>query len=61
MFRKAVVRVMPLMQRNAAVNKIPIMALQTRMLSSFEGVQRGASKLGKALEKEIKYENDNYT
>jgi len=54
---------MPLATRVAATNKVPVMALmqQIRSFSSFEAVQRGATKLGKALEKEIKYENDNYT
>ncbi len=54
---------MPLVTRVAAANKMPIMALmqQARCFSSFEAVQRGATKLGKALDKEIKYENDNYT
>jgi len=45
-------------------SKTPVMALcanQARLFSSFEAVSRGANKLSKALEKEIKYENENYT
>ena len=34
---------------------------QTRLFSNFSQVNSGANKLTKALEKEIKYENDNYT
>jgi complement component 1 Q subcomponent-binding protein, mitochondrial len=44
--------------------RTPVMALcanQARFFSSFEAVSRGAAKLGKALEKEVKYENENYT
>lgn len=45
-----------------AFSRVPLAACaQTRMFSSFESVQRGAAKLSKSLEKEIKYENDNYT
>ena len=31
------------------------------MFASFAGVEKGIQKLNKALEKELKYENDNYT
>jgi hypothetical protein len=35
--------------------------LHSRMFASFAGVEKGIQKLTKALEKEIKYENENYT
>lgn len=34
---------------------------QFRMFAGFSSVEKGMQKLSKALEKEIKYENDNYT
>ena len=38
------------------------MATQSvRMFSGLDQISSGASKLGKALEKEVKYENENYT
>ena len=33
---------------------------QSRMFASYAGVEKGIQKLSKALEKEIKYENENY-
>ena len=35
--------------------------VQSRMFASFAGVEKGIQKLTKALDKEIKYENENYT
>lgn len=48
---------MPLATQMVAMNNV------SRRLfnSNFEQVSRGAQKLAKALDKEIKYENDNYT
>ena len=34
---------------------------QSRMFASFAGAEKGIQKLSKSLEKEIKYENENYT
>ena len=31
------------------------------MFSNYAGIERGIQKINKALEKEIKYENENYT
>lgn len=46
----------------AARQMTPLAAIcASRGFSSFEGVSRGAAKLNKALEKELKYENENYT
>jgi complement component 1 Q subcomponent-binding protein len=63
MFKNASLKLMPMVTRTMAANKMPLMAVmqQARCFSSFEAVQRGATKLGKALDKEVKYENDNYT
>lgn len=33
----------------------------SRMFTTYAGIERGIQKLNKALEKEIKYENENYT
>jgi len=47
--------------RLAMVNKTVLMAASTRCFSSIELVSRSGAKLAKALENEIKYENDNYS
>ena len=57
----ALKRVAPLAVRTSKTPLMALCAAQGRFFSSFEAVSRGAAKLGKALEKEIKYENDNYT
>ena len=44
-----------------AVNKTGLLVASTRFFSSIEQVNRAGAKLAKALEKEIKYETDNYT
>ena len=61
MLAKRLTSSMPMATRMFASNKSAIFALSSRTFSSFEQVSRGAAKLGKALEKEIKYENENYT
>ena len=38
-----------------------LMASHARQFSSFEMIERSQAKLTKALESEIKYENENYT
>jgi hypothetical protein len=44
------------------VARTPLMAVtMARPFSSVEMVSRSGAKLAKALEKEIKYENENYT
>ena len=45
-----------------AVQKQSLMAMPAaRSFSSFEMIERSTAKLNKALESEIKYENENYT
>ena len=47
---------------NATQRSAMIMSqYQSRMFASFAGVEKGTQKLTKALEKEIKYETENYT
>lgn len=50
-----------LTQRLLAVNKCALLASSTRCFASIEQINRGGNKLASALDKEIKYENDNYT
>lgn len=45
----------------SSVNFAAIAVQAQRPFSSFSQVSSGASKLSKALEKEIKYENENYS
>jgi len=41
---------------------VPAMvSMPMRPFSDFSAINSGAAKLGKALEKEIKYENENYS
>ena len=40
--------------------QLGVVAAQQRLFSSVEMVARSGAKLQKALEKELKYENDNY-
>jgi hypothetical protein len=47
--------------RMIAINKSALLAASTRCFSSIELINRSGQKLAKSLEKEIKYENDNYT
>lgn len=61
MFVKKVVSALPLTARMCAVNKTALLAASTRCFSSIELVSRSGTKLAKSLEKEIKYENDNYS
>merc|ERR1740117_1759497 len=46
--------------RLAAVKQVSLVASQQRLFSSVEMVARSGAKLVKALDKEMKYENDNY-
>ncbi len=46
--------------RMCAVNKTALIAATCRSFGSLELVSRSGAKLAKSLEKEIKYENDNY-
>ena len=46
--------------RLCVAKQTALMALQNRSFSSVEMVSRAGAKLTKALDKEIKYENDNY-
>jgi complement component 1 Q subcomponent-binding protein len=46
--------------RMCAVNKTALIAATRRSFASLELVTRSGAKLAKSLEKEIKYENDNY-
>lgn len=43
------------------MNKTALIAAATRGFSSVELVSRSGAKLSKALDNEIKYENDNYS
>ena len=61
MFAKRVASQISIASRLVAVNKTAVLALGARSFSSFEQVSRASAKLAKALEKEIKYENENYT
>jgi hypothetical protein len=46
--------------RLAAIKQVSLVASQQRLFSSVEMVARSGAKLVKALDKEMKYENDNY-
>ena len=55
-------KVQPKTQMMFAAQRSMLMASQTnRYFSSFEMIERSTQKLNKALESEIKYENENYT
>ena len=47
--------------RFCAFKQTAMIAMQSRGFSSMEMISRSSAKLTKALEKEIKYENDNYS
>jgi len=63
MFKKGVARLgarQPLAV-SAMRSQMLLSACSVRAFSDFNAIEKGAQKLNKALEKEIKYENDNYS
>ena len=61
MLANKIIKVAMPASRLCAFKQTAMIACQTRMFSSVEMVSRAGAKLTKALEKEIKYENENYT
>ena len=49
------------MSRVAMSGQASIMQMQARNFASFDQIEKATQKLDKALEGEIKYENENYT
>ena len=60
MFAKKINSLFPVAARMCAVNKSALFAINTRSFASIDLINRSGAKLAKALEKEVKYENDNY-
>ena len=62
MFAKKFASIVPAAMRASVQHaRNPMMAAAMRSFSSVELVDRAGLKLAKSLEKEIKYENENYT
>ena len=49
------------MLNSAQQRTVMMLTQQSRMFASYAGVEKGIKKLNQSLEKEIKYENENYT
>merc|ERR1712166_1566428 len=60
MFTSKISKVIMPTARNCGFKQAAIVAMQQKGFSSVEHVARGGAKLTKALDKELKYENDNY-
>lgn len=62
MFVNRFAKIVPMaMRMSAQQTRMPLIAACARTFSSVEMIERSGSKLAKSLEKEIKYENENYT
>ena len=50
-----------LLTKARPAQSIMMISNQARLFSSYDTVERAAQKLNKAIDSEVKYENDNYT